>query len=204
MPDASKSVDGYIRKHKHWSEALTELRRIALSCGLDEAVKWRQPTYTLDGANVVMLGVFKDCCALSFLKGALLADKKKLLIAPGENTQSARWIKFTSADEVKKLEATAKRYIKEAIAAEKAGLKVEFKPLKDYDVPEELTAALGADATLRKAWDALTPGRRKEYILHFAGAKQSKTRTARIGKYRPTILAGKGMRDDYMQSRKSK
>ena len=188
-------VDGYLRKNKQWQNELKELRRIILDCPLTEEVKWRVPCYTHEGHNVVFLGAFKESCVLSFVKGALLKDRKHILVKPGENTQSARAIRFTSVQEIAKLEPTLKAYIREAIEAETAGLKVKFKKITEHEVPEELQKKLDKDAAFKTAFRALTPGRQRAYILHFSSAKQSKTRESRIEKCTPRILRGKGLDD---------
>ena len=194
MTTTNPKVDGYIRKHKQWQAVLSKLRAVALDCPLTEDIKWRVPCYTFGGANVVIVNALKDYCALSFFKGALLKDAKGLLDAPGPNTQSGRLIRFTDAQEVERLAPMLKAYIHEAIAAEKAGLKVEFKK-EPEPMPEELQQKLNEDAQFKAAFEALTPGRQRGYILHFSGAKQSKTRASRIEKCRDQILAGKGMHD---------
>lgn len=194
MPQPNPKVDGYIRKNKPWSDALTALRAIVLTCPLTEDIKWRAPCYTVDGGNVVMLGAFKDCCTLSFLKGALLNDPKGILEKPGENTQAARVIRFTDVAQIPKMKPTLKAYILEAIEVEKAGLTYEFKK-EPQPVPEELQAKLDEMPAFKKAFEALTPGRQRGYVLHIAAAKQSKTRTARVEKHIPRILEGKGMHD---------
>ena len=178
-----------------WPEVEEQLRTILLSCGLTEERKWGKPCFTFDGNNIAIIIAFKDSCALSFLKGALLKDPKKLLSAPGENSQSARWIKFTTAQQIAKLKPTLKAYIHEAIAAEKAGLKIKKKTTADYPVPEELQKKFNQQPAFKKAFAALTPGRQRGYLLYFAAAKQSATRESRIEKYKPQILAGKGLLD---------
>lgn len=195
MGNAASQVDGFIRKHKTWSAELTALRAILLDCGLTETIKWRQPCYTQDGGNVVILSAMKDAATLSFLKGALLKDAKGILEKPGENSQSARYLKFADIDAIKKRQRTVKAYLKEAIAIEKAGLKVDFKAKHELVYPDELIAKLDANAKLKAAFEALTPGRQRGYVMHFAGAKQSKTRASRIDKCTPAILAGKGLHD---------
>ncbi|MGN6627619.1 MAG: YdeI/OmpD-associated family protein [Tepidisphaeraceae bacterium] len=189
-------VDGYVRKNKRWHDELQALRRIILDCGLVEEVKWRVPCYTDAGRNVVFLGVFKDSCTLSFVKGALLKDTQALLEAPGPNTQSARLIRFRDSKRIDELQALLSAYVQEAIAIERAGLKVVMKRTADFAVPEEFQSRLDADAALRDAFAALTPGRQRGYLLHFSSAKQSKTRAARVEAHRLRILAGKGIDDD--------
>jgi uncharacterized protein YdeI (YjbR/CyaY-like superfamily) len=195
MSSTIPKVDGYIRKSKEWQEELRALRQIILDCDLTEDVKWRTPCYTVDGGNVLFIGRFKEGCVLSFIKGALLKDPKGILLKPGENTQSGRVIKFTSTQQIADLEPTLKAYIREAVAAEKAGLKVQFKKTEDFDFPEEFQAKLDELPAFKAAFDALTPGRQRGYLLHFSSAKQSKTRTARVEKWLPHIMNGKGMDD---------
>lgn len=196
MSKTTKPVDGYIRKNKQWSAELEALRQIVLETELIEETKWRTPTYTLNGANVVMLGSYNDGCMLSFLKGALIRDPRGLLVAPGPNTQAARVVRFTDVDQIRKFKPVLKDFVEQAIQIEKAGLKVRMKSTADFEFPEELDAAFRSDPALRKAFDALTPGRQRGYLLHFSGAKQLKTRAARIEKSAPRILKGKGLDDE--------
>lgn len=191
----NSEVDAFLERAKNWKSEMTYLRKIALDCGLTEELKWRQPCYTYNGKNIIIIGAFKEFCVYSFFKGALLQDKEKLLAKQGENVQSARVFQITSVDQIKELEQTIKEYTFEAIEVEKAGLQVEKKTLDDYDVPTELTDKMNEDANFKSAFDNLTPGRRKAYILHFSGAKQSATRVNRIEKYTPRILKGKGIND---------
>jgi uncharacterized protein YdeI (YjbR/CyaY-like superfamily) len=195
-PSSNPSVDGYIRKNKDWENELTQLRAIILQSPLTEEIKWRVPCYTFQGVNLVILGSYKDGATLSFLKGALLKDPEKILEIPGPNTQSARVIRFTSVPEITRLESTLKAYINEAIEAEKSGLKVEFKKITQHAVPEELQAALDKNPALNTAFKALTPGRQRAYFINISSAKQSTTRAARVEKYIPKILAGKGLDDE--------
>lgn len=171
------------------------LRNIMLDSGLREEMKWGNPVYTLDGKNVIMLGAFQDYSFISFLKGALLQDADKLLDKVGENTQSARILKFIETKQVAELESVIKQYVQESIEIEKAGLKVPKKALEDYNYPEELTQKMSDFPDFKKAFEALTPGRQKGYLLHFSQAKQSKTREARIEKYMEAIFNGKGLHD---------
>lgn len=187
-------VDGFLRKTKQWQEELKELRRIILDCHLNEEVKWRHPCYTLGGKNVVLIHGFKEYCAILFVKGALLKDAKGLLVAPG-SMQSGRQIRFTTLREITQMEPTLKAYIREAIEAEKSGLKVKLKKTSDYKVPEEFKQKLDENPPLKAAFAALTPGRQRGYLFYFSGAKQSKTREARVEKYMPQILKGKGLDD---------
>jgi len=189
-------VDAYIGKLEKWREETEKLRAIALACPLTEDLKWGVPCYTVDNANVVIIHGFKDYCALLFVKGALMKDPKGILIQQTENVQSARQIRFTGLKEIVKLEATLKTYIHQAIEVEEAGLKVERKTTADFDVAEKFQNRLDAQPSLKKAFEALTPGRQRAYLLHFSSAKQSKTREARIDKCTPLILEGKGLNDE--------
>jgi uncharacterized protein YdeI (YjbR/CyaY-like superfamily) len=188
-------VDAYLVRAKKWKEELHALRTILLDTELTEELKWGEPCYTLGKANVVLIHGFKEYCALLFFKGALLNDSKQLLIQQTKNVQSARQIRFTDLQQITKLQPTLKSYIKEAIKVEQAGLKVEFKKTEAFSMPEELEQAFGKDAALKKAFESLTPGRQRAYLLHFSSAKQSKTRETRIEKATPQILAGKGLND---------
>jgi uncharacterized protein YdeI (YjbR/CyaY-like superfamily) len=181
-------------KVHRWDKELKELRKILLACGLTEEVKWSQPCYTLDGNNIIMLSAFKEYAFLSFFKGSLLKDSNEILHKPGENSQAVRVMKFTNINEIQKLESFIKDYIDEAIAIEKSGLKVEFKKTQE-PIPEEFQVKLDVDNALKAAFEALTPGRQRAYLLHFNGAKQSKTRSSRVEKYIPKILEGKGIND---------
>ncbi len=193
MSAQSSKVDAFVSRAKNWQSEIQALRSILLDCGLDEELKWGKPCFTFEGSNVAIIQPFKAHCSLMFFKGALLKDTHNLLRSQGENTQSAMRLEFTSKDQIKK--TVVKDYVKQAIAAEKAGLKVDFKAKQELELPEELTEILNKDSELKKAFHALTPGRRRGYVLHFTGAKQSKTRTARIERCIPKILAGKGMHD---------
>ena len=168
---------------------------IILGCELTEELKWGKPCYTFRKSNTVIIIPLKETCALMFCKGALLKDARGLLGKPGENTQAGRWIKFTSVREIDKMEPTLKAYIQEAIDAEKAGLKVEFKKSTELAYPEEFQKKLDENPAFKAAFNALTPGRRRAYNLFFSAAKQSKTRESRIEKWTPQILNGKGMND---------
>lgn len=180
---------------KKWQDETGALRKIALDCDLIEALKWGKPCFTFQKKNVAIVIPLKESCALSFFKGALLKDPKHILQRVGEHTQAGRWIKFTSVKEVTSLRSTLTNYIYEAIEIEESGKKVERRKPADYAVPEELQARLDEDAVLKAAFGALTPGRRKSYIFHIAGAKQSKTRAARAEKCAPMILSGRGFNE---------
>lgn len=196
MHKPNPSVDGYIRKSQDWQTELKKLRELLLDSPLTEEVKWRVPCYTFDGKNVAFIGRFKESCVLSFVKGALLKDPKKILIQQTENSQSVRVIRFTDVTGIEKLAPVLKSYIGEAIDLEKAGLKVEFKKVSEFKVPEEFQAKLDGLPKLKTAFNALTPGRQRAYLLHFGGAKQSATRASRVEKCIPQILKGKGIDDD--------
>jgi len=182
-------------KVHNWTAALIELRRIVLSGGFTEERKWGMPTYTWNGKNVIIIAAFKENCVISFLKGALLTDPKNLLVMPGENSQSTRFIRFTDVKQVLKLETAIKAFMKEAKLIEESGKKVITKKVDELELPDELMAAFKKQPAFKKAFYALTPGRQRGYILHFAGAKQSETRASRIEKSIPRILEGKGMQD---------
>ena len=193
------AVDFYFTKAKKWQEELMTLRPIILGCGLTEELKWGVPCYTFDHdynhGKIVLIHVFKDYCAVLFFKGALLKDAKGILVQQTKNVQSARQIRFTSVEQIIKMKAVLKTYIAEAIAVEKAGLKVDMKPTAEFAMPEEFQTKLHASPDLKTAFEVLTPGRQRAYLLHFAAAKQSKTRTARVEKCMPQILNGKGLLD---------
>ena len=174
-----------------WKAEIAQMRRLLGGFDLTEECKWGKPTYTLDGKNVVILQGFKEYFALGFFQGALLKDPKKLLVQLGQ-VQSARVMKFTSAKEITAKAATIKAYVREAIAVEKAGLRITPKKTSDFPVPEELTARFRKDPRFKRAFEALTPGRQRSYLYHFGGAKQSATREARIEKAMPAIFEGRG------------
>ena len=182
-------------KVQTWPEELKKLRAIVLDCGLTEELKWRQPCYTFEKSNILLISAFKEYCTLSFFKGALLKDAKGILVAQTENVQSTRQIRFTHVEEIVELEPILKAYIHEAIEVEKAGLTVEHKKTSDFDIPEELTNKFNEDPALKAAFEALTPGRQRGYLLHFSQPKQSKTRVSRIEKWTPKIFDGKGLHD---------
>ncbi len=194
MNERNPKVDSILRKATQWQEEFEELRTIALDCGLTEELKWYQPCYMLEKKNVVLIHGFKEYCALLFFKGALLKDSKHILATPGEH-QAARQIRFTNVREIVKMKPVVKAYIREAIAAEKAGLKVKLKKTADFNIPEEFQRQLTKLPRLKAAFEALTPGRQRGYIFHFSKPKQSKTREARVEKCMEAILAGKGLND---------
>lgn len=189
-------VDLFLEKANKWKEEMVLLRTIALSNNeLTEDYKWLHPCYTLNGKNVVLIHQFKEYCALLFHKGALMKDPEGVLVQITENVQAARQLRFTSVEQIKELESVIKDYINEAIEIEKSGKKVALKETADFDVPEEFQTKLNADNDLKRAFNALTPGRQRAYLFYFSQAKQSKTREQRIEKYIPKILDGKGMDD---------
>jgi uncharacterized protein YdeI (YjbR/CyaY-like superfamily) len=179
---------------KKWLKVTGNLRKLALACGLTEESKWGKPCFTYHNKNVVIVIPLKDACALSFFKGALLKDPKHILQKIGQ-TQAARWIKFTSPNEISALQPTLRNYIREAIRVEVSGKKVPLKKAAEYAVPEELRLKLNAAPKLKAAFDSLTPGRRKSYIFHVSTAKQAKTRAARAAKCVPMILSGRGFNE---------
>jgi len=188
-------VDKFVERSKPWQKEVELLRKIALDCGLDEDLKWGQACYSLNDANVVLIHCFKEYCAYLFFKGALMSNSDGLLVQQTKNVQSARQIRFTDAKEITKLRPKLKAHIYEAIEVEKAGLKVAFKKVDDFAIADEFNVKLKEVRGLKKAFDALTPGRQKAYLLFFSSAKQAKTREARVEKYIPQILDGKGMDD---------
>jgi len=192
MKKMNPKVDGYLKKAEKWQEEMTKLRRISLDSGLTEELKWGQPCYTFQTSNIVIIQGFKEFCALLFCKGALLKDRHGILKKFG--WQAARRIPFTNVREVVEMEPILKAYISEAIEAEKAGLKVNYKR-KPQPIPEELQNKLDEIPALKAAFEALTPGRQRGYILYFSGAKQSKTRESRVEKFMQQILNGKGLND---------
>ena len=189
------TVDWFFAKDTKWQKEYEKLRTIILDCGLMEELKWGCPCYTFQNSNIVLIHGFKEYCALLFFKGALLNDPNGILIQQTKNVQSARQIRFTNIREIVKIEKILKAYVYEAIEVERAGLKVKLKKTSEFKVPEEFQKRLDKTATLKKAFDALTPGRQRAYIFYFSQAKQSKTREARVEKYIKQILSGKGLDD---------
>ena len=188
-------VDEYLGKVKKWQDELVRLREIVLDCQLVEELKWKVPCYTFNGKNIVLIHAFKEYCALLFMKGSLLNDSKNILFQQTDNVQSGRQIRFTNIQEIIDLEADLKAYIFEAIEVEKAGLKIEYKKTEDFEMPEEFQIVLNENQEVKNAFEALTPGRQKGYLLHFSGAKQSATRCSRIENSIDRILKGKGLND---------
>ena len=188
-------VDFFFEKANQWQEEYKKLRTIILDCGLTEEYKWMHPCYTYQGSNIVLIHGFKEYCAILFMKGVLLKDSKGILIQQTENVQAGRQVRFTNVREIVDLESTLKAYVHEAVEVEKAGLKVNLKPHSEYTVPEEFINKLEGVPGLQEAFEALTPGRQRAYLLYFSAPKQSKTRDSRIEKYMPQILMGKGLND---------
>jgi uncharacterized protein YdeI (YjbR/CyaY-like superfamily) len=188
-------VDVYLSKAKKWQEVMEKLRVIILDCQLTEELKWGKPCYTFQKSNIVIIQGFKEYCALMFFKGALLNDPNGILIKPGEDTQAGRQIRFTNVREVVEMETILKAYIYEAIEVEKAGLKVDFKKNTELIIPEEFQDKLDENPALKTAFDALTPGRQRAYVMYFSAPKQSKTRESRVEKCMQKILNGKGLND---------
>jgi uncharacterized protein YdeI (YjbR/CyaY-like superfamily) len=195
MATTNPKVDAFISRAKQWQQEFEKMREIALARQLTEDLKWGCPTYTLGRSNIVLIHGFKEYCAFLFFKGALMQDPNSILIQQTENVQSSRQIRFTSLQEIKKLEPVLKTYIDEAIEVEKAGLKVEFKKPSEYPIAEEFQLALDEIPALKTAFYALTPGRQRAYLLFFAAPKQTKTRETRVEKCIPQILNGKGLDD---------
>jgi uncharacterized protein YdeI (YjbR/CyaY-like superfamily) len=188
-------VDAFLSRAKKWTEELAQLRTIVLDCQLTEELKWGVPCYTYQDRNVVLIHGFKEYCALLFFNGALMKDAKGILVQQTANVQAGRQIRFTSLQEIVKLKATLKSYIRDAIEVEKSGVKLEYKKTEEFGVPDEFQSKLDALPKLKAAFEALTPGRQRAYILHFSSAKQAKTREARVEKCTPQILSGKGLDD---------
>lgn len=189
-------VDWFFEKDTQWKEEFGILRAIILDCELTEELKWGHPCYTYKGDNIVLIHGFKEYCALLFHKGALLKDSEKILVQQTENVQSARQMRFTNTKEIGRLQSKIKAYIYEAIEVEKAGLKVEMKKTKDFAMPKELKTKFEENSDFKAAFEALTPGRQRGYLLHFSQAKQSSTRVARIEKSIPKIYKGKGWNEE--------
>lgn len=192
MEKRNSKIDEYISKAKRWKEEYVALRELLLQSELKEELKWYAPCYTLNNANLIMIGGFKEHITLSFFNGALLKDPYGVLVKPGENSQAVRMFKFTSVEQIQKNEAIIKEYIQESIDAEKAGLKVDFKEKTELQYVKELQDKIDSDGEFKKAFEALTPGRRRAYNLFFSAPKQSITRVQRIEKLTSKILEGKG------------
>jgi len=193
----NRKVDWFFDKDTKWQEEYQRLRTFVLDCGLTEELKWGVPCYTFQKSNVVLIHGFKEYCALLFHKGVLLSDTNDLLVQQTKNVQAARQIRFTNIQEIEELESAIKAYIFEAVEVEKAGLEVKLKETSEFVMPEEFQRTLDESPELRRAFEGLTPGRQRGYLLHFSQPKQSKTRASRIEKYTQKILNGKGLNDDY-------
>lgn len=188
-------VDFFFNKATTWQKEYQKLRTLILDCGLIEELKWGVPCYTFQKSNIVLIHGFKEYCAVLFHKGALLSDPHGVLIQQTENVQAARQIRFTSLQEIINIETILKAYVYEALEVEKTGLEVNFKKTDEFNVPEEFQKVLDENPTLKDAFEALTPGRQRGYLLHFSQPKQSKTRTSRVEKCTEQILEGKGLND---------
>ena len=195
MNRMNPEVDFFFNKAEKWKAEYERLRTIVLDCGLNEELKWGKPCYTFQDSNIVLIHGFKEYCALLFHKGALLKDPDGILVQQTRNVQSARQIRFTTVQEIIELKPILKAYILQAVEVEKAGLQVDFKLTEEFAFPEEFVNALEVVPGLQDAFDALTPGRQRGYILYFSAAKQSKTRESRIEKCTPKIFDGKGLND---------
>ena len=191
----SPKVDEYLREARSWQEEFEKLRMTILECGLTEELKWNKPCYMYKNKNIVIIQGFKKYCAVMFFKGALLNDPNGVLVRPGENSQAQRQIRFTDAQEIMEMKTVLKDYVNQAVEVEKSGLEVNFKKTEEFMNPEELQTKFNEMPSLKTAFDTLTPGRQRAYILYFSKAKQSKTREARIEKYMQNILDGKGLND---------
>ncbi|MES2396375.1 MAG: DUF1801 domain-containing protein [Bacteroidota bacterium] len=189
-------VDFYFHKANKWHQELECLRRIVLGCGLNEELKWGVPCYSLQQSNIVLIHTFKEYCALLFFKGVLLKDSNGLLIQQTKNVQSARQIRFNNREQINDQEPLLKAYIYEAIEVEKAGLEVNFKKTAAFDIAEEFQKKLIEIPILNAAFEALSPGRQRAYLLHFSTPKQSKTRESRVEKCMQQILEGKGLNEE--------
>lgn len=188
-------VDAFLSNAKQWRKEYETLRAILIDCPLDEDFKWGKPCYSVEGKNVVLMHGFNEYCALLFMKGALLKDPEGILISQTKNVQSARQIRFTNVQDIEAMASILKAYVNNAIEVEKAGLTVDFKKVEEFDFPEEFQKKLDENPDLKAAFEALTPGRQRGYLLHFSGAKQSSTRTSRVEKCMEKILKGKGLTD---------
>ncbi|MCU7494299.1 MAG: hypothetical protein HF314_04175 [Ignavibacteria bacterium] len=188
-------VDAFISRAHKWQKEFEKLRSIVLGCGLTEEFKWGVPCYTFQKGNVVLIHGFKEYCALLFFKGALLSDPEGILIRQTENVQSSRQVRFTGLSEITELEPLLKSYIYEALEVEKAGLEIEPKKTSEYSIPEEFQHRLDESPALKAAFEQLTPGRQRGYLLYFSSPRQAKTRTSRVEKSIPQILSGKGLSD---------
>ncbi len=193
--NSSPDIEHYFARASAWREFKSKLREIILSCNLTEEYKWYKPCYSFDGQKILLIHGFKEFYAILFFKGALMADPEKILVSQTENVQATKQIRFTKLEQIDELENIIKQYIYEAIEIEKAGLKVSMKQTSEFKMPEEFKEKLAQNPELSIAFEALTPGRQRGYLLYFSGAKQSKTRLQRVDKCVPQILDGKGLMD---------
>lgn len=195
MTAGNSEIDAFIDRATRWQEEMKDLREILLDCDLTEELKWGKPCYTVHGGNIVIMQPFKAHLSLMFFKGALLDDPEGILRSQGENTRAALRIEFTTSEQVTERSSIIKSYVQEAIAVEEAGLEVPEKKVAEYEVPAEFEKRLQEDETYREAFEALTPGRKKSYLIHFSGAKRAETRERRIEKCRSRVLEGKGFHE---------
>jgi uncharacterized protein YdeI (YjbR/CyaY-like superfamily) len=195
MENRNSQVDEYIQNASQWNEEMKVLRELFLECGFTEVVKWGAPCYMYGKTNIVIMREFKECCVLILCKGSLLSDPKGILVKPGENTQAGRQIRFTNLEEINEMKTTLIAYMQESIEIEKSGLKIDTSLRPEQETPEEFQEALDLDPDFKSAFEALTPGRQRAYLMHFTAPKQSKTKVARIEKWKDQILRGKGMND---------
>lgn len=193
--NTNPKADWFFDKETKWQKEYVQLRMIILDCGLDEEIKWGCPCYTFQDRNIILIHGFKEYCAVLFFKGALLNDANNILIQQTENVQAPRQVRFTNVKEITNLEKILKAYIYEAVEVERAGLQMKLKKTADFKIPEEFQKKLHKNKALKKAFEALTPGRQRGYIFYFSQPKQSKTREARVEKYIPHILEGRGLND---------
>lgn len=191
----NRKVDGFIKKQKTWQAEYAKLREVVLETELEEDFKWMHPCYTLDGKNVLLIHSFKEYIAILFHKGVLLKDKENILVQQTANVQVARQIRFTSLEQIEEMHDIIKQYMVEAIVVEKSGIEPEMKSHEEFVPPDELKEKFAENPALKEAFEALTPGRQRMYILHFSSAKQVKTRISRIEKCIPLIMDGKGLKD---------
>ena len=195
MTNENPKVDFYFIKEEKWHDEVAKLRTIILDCPLTEELKWGHPCYTFEGSNILLIHEFKEYCAVLFMKGVLLKDVEGILVQQTENVQSARQVRFTNLQEIVKLETILKAYIYEAIEVEQSGVQIAFKKATEFSIPDEFQNKLDEFLDLDTAFYALTPGRQRAHLLYFSAPKQSKTREARVEKYMPQILDGKGLND---------
>lgn len=195
QPQTNPKVDAFLERAGQWQGEYAKLRSLALDSEMTEDLKWGQPCYTIQGGNVVLIHGFKEYCTLLFIKGSLLQDNERMLIQQTQKVQAGRQLRFRNLEEIEQQEERIRAYIREAIEIERAGLKVELKPSEEHTIPLELQARFDGSPELKTAFEALTPGRQRAYLLHFSEPRQSKTREARIDKHAPRIMQGQGLND---------